>query len=252
MFVRFKLVYPLSNPVHHLSFQQVLGSASRALPAQIVFPIRSADRELGMVRLTGGGNVEIVTFAPTSEISAAAVDARNADRGAVCGAKRFVLKDAYRTVRALVYVKDDGVQVELFIPTQVLETWLPIPRASRDFFEVEEQLGFLSACRRFMDSRNRMHMNGVEREVRVTGVGFLDVGEVGLDERHPPRRLSAWTSRLHVSMVYDSGDLPNHVDLFWDLFNATVLTADVLLMAGDDCVEHDLSTYAPHLTWRRN
>ncbi len=97
-----------------------------------------------------------------------------------------------------------------------------------------------------------MYMNGVQREARVTGAGFLDVGEVGLDERRPPRRLSAWTSRLHVSMAYDSGDLADHVDLLWDLFNATVLTANVLLVAGDDCNERDLSTYEPRLTWRRD
>ncbi len=111
MFARFKLVYALSRPVHHLSFQQVLGNASRALPAQIVFPIRSADRELGTVRLTGGGNVEIITFAPTPENPVAAVEGQDASHGAVCGTKRFVLKDAYRTIRALVYTQDDAVRV---------------------------------------------------------------------------------------------------------------------------------------------
>lgn len=252
MFARFKLVYTLSNPVHHLSFQQVLGNASRAVPAQIVFAIRTADRDLGTVRLTGGGNVEIVTFAQTPENPVAAVDGRDANRGAACGVKRFVLKEAYRTIRALVYTKNDGVRVELFIPTQILETWLPIPRARRDFLEIEEQKRFLPKCRRFIASRNRMHINGVQRDVRVTGAGFLEVGEVGLDERQPPRRVSTWTSRLHVSLAYESGDLPNHVELRWDLFNATVLTANLLLLNGDDCDERDLSTYEPRLTWRRD
>ena len=251
-FARYKLVYALSSPVHHLSFQQVLGNASRGSPAQIVLAIRSTNRELRTVRLTSGGNVEIVTLTPTHGHPVSAAESNDANRGATCGARPFVLKNAYRTIRALVYTKDDGVRVELFIPTQILETWLPIPRAKRDFFEIEEQTRFLPESRRFMASRNRMYINGVQCEGRVTGAGFLDVGESERDERQPPRRLSAWTSRLHVTMAYDSSDLPDHVDLQWDLFNATVLTANILLLNGKDCVEHDLSTYEPRLTWQRD
>ena len=104
---------------------------------------------------------------------------------------------------------------------------------------------------------NPMSIDGQRVEARLNGdvVEFLDVGEFGGDPGRTPQRLSAWTSRVRITMEYDSPGHPRSVDLQWTLFNASVLAAHFLIVvdgAGTPafrCFEHDLTTYDPHVRW---
>ena len=84
---------------------------------------------------------------------------------------------------------------------------------------------------------------------QFAGVEFLDVGEFAGDPERAPRRLSAWTARVRITMEYNSPTHPASIDLRWTLFNASVLTAHALIVVDGDCLERDLSTYDPHFKW---
>lgn len=248
--------YELPKPVRYLSFQLDLRDTALVAPTQIVLAVQSTDETARVLCLTSGGNIEVVSLAANRDRGKIEIemqaDWRSGDADGSCRPVPFVLSDALRSVRSLVYVENEGVRIELFIPVRVVETWLPIRRTRRDFIEVPEQSEAASQLEQFFASHNPMQINAVRAAPRITRLAFLDFGDAGLGEQRIPRRLSAWTSRLHVSMVYDSTERPRAIDLHWDLFNAAVLTANVLVVYDGGCLERDLSTYEPHLTWHRN
>ncbi len=239
--VRCTLKFAMRGTNEYLSFQQVRRRADDVLPTSIVLAIRAGDVSLGTVRLTGGGNVEVVRLASAKVGSAAA--------GSGCDTERFVQSEAQHTVRAIVRVHDAGVRLELFMPVPLLETWIALPRSRRDFFEGEEQIRCQRELARFIAAHNPLSIDGRRVAGRFAGVAFLDVGEYGDDLGRTARRLSAWTSRVRITMEFDSPRQPRSVELKWTLFNASVLAAHALIVVDDDCQERDLSTYDPHLKW---
>ncbi len=52
-----------------------------------------------------------------------------------------------------------------------------------------------------------------------------------------------------MTTEYPSHDFPRELDLQWTLFNSSVITAPAMVLANGRCIEHDLSTYDPHLIW---
>lgn len=249
--VRYSFKFALGRANEYLSFQQVARGADVVLPSTIVLSVRSGDVKLRTVRLTRGGNVEVVRLA-SEKVGRAAQESgcRIAGRPAC---RRFAQSESQRTIRAIVHIHDAGVRLDVFMPVRILETWIPLPRSRRDFLEGDEQTRCHRQLARFIARHNPMSIDGHRVEARRTGdlidIEFLDVGEFGGDPGRTPRRLSVWTSRVRFTMQYDSPSHPRSVDLQWTLFNASVLASHALIVVEGDCFERDLSTYDPHLRW---
>lgn len=238
--VRCTLKFALGRANEYLSFQQVERGVDAILPSTFVLSVRAGDVTLGTVRLTRGGNVEIVRL--TSKEGSVVEQSG-------CPTGRFVQTDSQGTIRAILRIHDAGVRLEVFMTVRMLETWIALKRSQRDFLEVDEQIRCRAEIARFMAKYNRMSIDGRRVEARRIDIEFLDVGELGGDAGRSHRRLSAWTSRVRITMEYDSPSHPGSVDLYWTLFNASVLTAHALIVVDGNCLERDLSTYDPHLGW---
>ena len=247
--VGYTLSYSLVGKSGHIALQQTISEHPHAAPSQIVLAVRSDALPPQTIRLTGGGNIEIVPLTASPRNAALGEDGA---RGDPCARCRFVLSDAHRTVRAVVHINANGARVELYLPAQIIETWIALPRAHRDYFEPNEQDRVLGEVRRFLTKRNRMHVNGQLQEPRIDRVAFLDVGDCEPGDEKQSGRASSWTSRIYASIRYPSTNVPREVDLHWDLFNSVVLAAQILVVADSDCRRHDISTYRPHLEWRRD
>ena len=102
---------------------------------------------------------------------------------------------------------------------------------------------------KFLANRNRMYVNGRLQKPHIDRVAFLDVGSCEPRDTQEPARSSSWTSRVYASIQYQMTETPRDADLRWDLFNNTVLTAQVLLVTRAYCQEHDVSQYRPQLEW---
>jgi hypothetical protein len=239
--ISFVLEYAVDRRYRYLSFQQVAIESGAAERSSVILAVRTDEAPLRTLQLTAGGNVEVVMI-QSPELHSTF---ENSD----CDQRRFVLTEAQRTVRVTLAIEDNGARVDLYMPVGLLETWHALGRSQGDFFEIQEQVQSQKQIIRFLASHNPTAINGVRVEGRVTQVSFLDVGEFVLPPNAHPRRLSAWTSRVHVVISYESSVTPETVELQWTLFNASVLSANAMIFANRDCLEIDISSYSPTLEW---
>jgi hypothetical protein len=245
--MRYTLHYDIPPGGEFVSLQHRVEPRDAMFLSNIVLTVTAADLPPQTVQLTSGGNVEVVRLVPVSNPAGAHDREGPPAVGAVSDGATFVLTDAHRTVRTLLYVEDAGVRMDLFIPVGILETWQPIPRAHRDFLEAAEQERSRERIARFARAHNPLSINDIPAEARISAIDFLDVGEFG-DEADPaPRRLSTLTSRVRIRIEYPSPTPLREFDLHWTLFNPAILTAHALILVDGRCFEQDISTYNPHL-----
>jgi len=161
------------------------------------------------------------------------------------------LRNGDRSVRSIVAVEDWGVEIELLIPTPVIETWIPIGRANRDFIEANERRRAISMAEAFIADRFDVRVNGSNRLATAVKAHFLDPASPQDAMDGELHRLSAWTTGLLLSLQFRSAQRPEHVEVHWKLFNAIVLTANALMVTPVGCHQVDFSTYNPRWSWDR-
>ena len=253
------LHYKIPSGSPYVSFQLAPPSFGSATHAAIVaLAVRVDGKGRNAIRLANDGNVEIVHFAtmPPGQDSA---DPHLG--GNHCGTRReqwFAWRNQDRSVRSIVSVEEWGVHIELLIPTPVIETWLPITRASRDFIESIEQNRAIAKVNAFFADRFDVRVNESRFLRPTTEAKFLDFWVAEPASDRAPGRRCAWTSRLYVSLRFRSADRPNRVEIGWKLFNAVVLTANALMVTPDEDHElvptsrqHRFSKYKPRWVWPR-
>ncbi|RJP37890.1 MAG: hypothetical protein C4547_05300 [Phycisphaerales bacterium] len=281
--VEYVLEYDVSRAGRYLSFQQRPTDGAGALGTRIAIAVRSAGGGgTNELTLTTGGNVEVVTWErrpPAGNDDPPAVGPvadtppetpsswHPAGAHAPCDRRAFVLTDAFKTLRGVVAIEDEKVRVSVYVPAPMIETWMPLPRAERDFLDPAEQDAAAARFARFCAERIRLCIDG-SRPALVGGdndasdlilgdratngkvaARFLNVGDIEPEVTAAPARLSYWTSRILVRMEYALHPPADRVDVEWTLFNSVVVVAPVLLVAGGKCVELDVSTYQPSVRW---
>jgi hypothetical protein len=65
-----------------------------------------------------------------------------------------------------------------------------------------------------------------------------------------PGRLGAAGSTATVTLVHPLAGRPTRVELDWSLFNAAVLSAEVVVVEGETCERRRVSANEPSLSWR--
>jgi hypothetical protein len=231
-----KLEYKTPVRPRHLFFQ-LLPQGAGPERRHLVLAVRStALARERLLTLTSGGNAEVVSLhwdgqSPTeSDCGPAALDAE---------AGRL------QTLRALLRLDGSAARLDVVIPVALVETWLPLPRRERDWLATAEQEAVRERLAALVRGRSILHAEGRTSEPTSATVTFLALDDASLDAPAPARRVSTWTGRVRISLTFPAG-IP--VELEWDLFNAAVLTADVFVLAGNECTRHRLSTYAPRLS----
>jgi len=234
------VAYALSREMNYVSLQQRLDQPIKAGPVQFVLAVRRKQEAPRALRISDRGNVEIVLLkpAPTAGV-----------RSGECDIATFTNEDPLTSIRAVMTITDGGVRVDAIIPLTILKSWIELRNADRDFITSAEQLALTERVEALLESKNPLEINGKPAETKKTVVNFLDLGE--LAPRGEPRRLSVWTTRLIASRFYDSATVDD-VKLTWTLFNASVLSANALIVDDKGCTDSDFSSYSPTLRWTRS
>lgn len=224
--------YPLSGPLRWLSFRMAPGEWSPSRARRLTLAVRDeGTAERRFVTLTSGGNVETLRFGapePTPACGAAALD--RAD-------------DGTSGVVALWRPEASGARADIVVPLGVLESWLPIARADPDLIEAAEQRAAGAHVLELVASRVRLATGNGETIGPASGeVVFLGLDAEAAAAASPPRALDAWTARVRVTLRFDRPGT-----LTWDLWNARVTTAHVIVLDANGCAERRLSTYDPKL-----
>jgi hypothetical protein len=235
--VTYLFEYALASTPRHLSFQQAPGEGAAALPSQLYLEARPVGSDdLQVIRLTNGGNVETLKFEWPG------------DGG---GRPSISRVDELQAVVACLDVHEVDVRVTLEIPLPMLETFLSIERADRDFLEVSEQMAAMPRLRAFFQGRNPIWINGQALNASDTKLEFLDIDSSGLDKSTHSTRLGAWMTRVTVIQSYKPNSRPDQIELHWNLFNAAVLEAEAIVVCNGRRSNHRISTYEPTLRWSR-
>ena len=230
--VLLRIEHALERPPRWVSFHLAPGQAPTARARRVELTITDESAAGGAaqrsVTLTSGGNVETLRFGSPEPV-------------ATCGPALLDRPDRLQSVQAILRSEDAGRRLEIVIPLRLLESWLPIPRASPDEISVAEQQAARQGIVDLVAARVRMSGGGNVGSAALAGVTFLGLDDAATSAP-APRPLGAWTARVAVALHF-----PQDGPIEWDLWNARVLTASVVVMKGGACEERRLSTYAPSL-----
>ena len=221
------LEYALDRAPRWLSFRMLPEAWSPSRARRMTLAVRDATSpEPRIVTLTNGGNVETLRF-PDLPASRA------------CGVAAL---DAPAELVALWRTDAEGARLDVVMSLGVLETWLPIPRVDDDVLSVTEQREARASVLDLVASRMRV----VTERGETVAPSAREIAFLGLDgaavDPHELRPLDAWTARVRVSLRFDRPG-----SLTWDLWNARVTSARVIVLDSHGCAERRLSTYEPKL-----
>jgi len=234
--VKYRIAYAIAPPPSFLTLQQTFFRDGPSHAAQLsLFVAASPDGPGRTIQLTNRGNVETLEIKwPDRE------DARPQVR----------IADEFKSVSARLSIEDSQATLDIHMPLTLLETFLPIDRADRNFLTPAEQSAAAARLQDFFAGRNALHADGKRIAPRVAALRMLAPDENELVDA-PPRRLGAWSARMGVRLCYPLDAAPQTLELHWDLFNSAVLEATVCLAAGAEFRTERLSSYAPMLRWPR-
>ena len=123
--------------------------------------VRSKDRETDrFIRLTSGGNVETLAFFPCDPERAHARKPTLGRGERSARAEEALDVSRFKSVRAFVYIDEDRVRIDVFMPVTLVETWLPIDRADRDFLEPAEMNAARNRLLGLFTHQNQLSIDG--------------------------------------------------------------------------------------------
>jgi hypothetical protein len=224
--------YALSGPPRWLSFRMAPGAWSPSRARRLSLAVRD-EGTAGprVVTLTSGGNVETLRFGTPEPVPACGTAALDRPDEGTSGVIALWRPDA------------DGARVDIVVPLGVLESWLPIARVDPDRLDASEQRAAGAPVLELVTSRVRLAAGNGETIGPSSGeVVFLGPDGEAAAAAPPPGALDAWTARVRVSLRFDRPGT-----LAWDLWNARVTTARIIVLDADGCIERRLSTYDPKL-----
>ena len=227
----YNIEYPLAKAPRHLTFQLKVGEAM-SVPAVLTLSVaREGLPAEPNLQLSDEGNVETLAFDWPETAHAAASSGTDVKALQEQRQQKETGITSYAATYAFVYIQDDEVRVEILMPVVTLETWLPIPRADKDFLEVAEQTAAHNGIGEFFTSQNELKIDGVPVKPTLGKLDFYGVDANDFAMATAPRRLSAWTARVGAILTYSTKGAPRHVDLKWTLFNVRTFAARGFIFA---------------------
>ena len=240
------LEHPTRSPPRYLTFQQLLGGEHAAMPVRLALSVTAAgDATARFIQLTNRGNVETLEFAWSDRAVRKSIPASVSGRQA-----GHPGHDRFKSVRARMHIEGTVVHCDIYIPLVLLETWLPLRRASRDFIDAKEMTEAQARLRAFFAGRNPIRINSRRASPTTIRLSFLGPDASSIDEPQA-ERLGAWSARVGVRLTYDTDAPVDQVELAWDLFNNAVFNATVTTVFGDLRNEKVVTPYSPSVSWSR-
>ena len=246
----YMLEHPTRSPPRYLTFQQFLGGEHAPMPVRLALSVTAAgDATARFIQLTNRGNVETLDFSWPDSAVKKTIPASVS--GQQPGHPEHALgQDRFRSVYACMHIEGTVVCCDIYMPLVLLETWLPLRRASRDFIDVREMTDARERLRAFFAGRNRIRINGRRAAPSAVRLSFLGPDALSIDEPQL-ERLGAWSARVGVRLTYKTDVPVSQVELVWDLFNNAVFNATVTTVFGDSRNEKVVTRYSPSVSWSR-
>lgn len=242
------LEHPTRSPPRYLTFQQFLGGQHAPMPVRLALSVTAAgDATSRFIQLTNRGNVETLEFvwpdpAAKKSIPASVAGQQPGDPGHAQNPERF------KSVYACVYTEGKAVRCDIYMPLVLLETWLPLRRASRDFIDAKEMSDERERLRTFFAGRIQIRINDRRAAPSAVRISFLSPDASSIDEPQV-ERLGVWSARVGVRLTYETHVPVRQVELVWDLFNNAVLNAAVTTVFGDSQNDKVVTPYSPSVSW---
>jgi len=249
-----RAVYVLEHPTHspprYLTFQQFLGGRHAPMPVRLALSVTAAgDATARFIQLTNRGNVETLEFAwPDPAVKKSIPSSVSGQQPGYPG--HAPEQDRFKSVYACVQIEGMVVRCDIYVPLVLLETWLPLRRASRDFIDAGEMTDARERLRAFFAGRNRFRINDRPAAPSAVRLSFLGPDALSIDEP-PVERLGVWSARVGVRLTYETDVPVSQVELVWDLFNNAVFNATVTTVFGDSRNEKVVTPYNPIVSWSR-
>ena len=244
------LEHPTRSPPRYLTFQQFFGGQHAPMPVRLALSVtKTGDATARFIQLTNRGNVETLEFvwpdpAVKKSIPASVAGQQPGDPGHAQNPERF------KSVYACVYTEGTAVRCDIYMPLVLLETWLPLRRASRDFIDAKEMSDERERLRTFFAARIQIRINDRSAVPSAVRISFLSPDALSIDELQV-ERLGAWSARVGVRLTYETHVPVRQVELVWNLFNNAVLNAAVTTVFGDSQNEKVVTPYSPSVSWSR-
>jgi hypothetical protein len=241
---------PTKTPPRYLTFQQFLGGEYAPMPVRLALSVTTGDDATSrFIQLTNRGNVETLEFAG-SEPAAQRLMSASVSGDQPGHPSHALRRDRFKTVYARMHIEGKTVRCDIYMPLVLLETWLPLQRASRDFIDAKEMAAARERLRAFFAGHNPIRLNDRLAAPSAVRLDYLGPDALSIDEPQV-ERLGAWSARVGVRLSYENNAPVSRVEWIWDLFNNAVLNATVTTAFGDSRSEKVVTLYSPSVSWSR-
>lgn len=129
---------------------------------------------------------------------------------------------SYSAVYSYVYITDTEIRHEMLIPLLTLEDWVPLERADPDFMSVEEQESAVPLIFEFLDSQQRMKINGNRVEPRLERADFFGPEYRDFASETPRSEVSVHNARVGVILSFPAPEIPRQMTFEWDHFDERI------------------------------
>jgi len=246
----YQVEYPLAHPPTHFTFQQIFGAGSMPIPALVTLVLtREGLPPESPLRVPGEEGAATVALDWSETAGSTAPDYAETKAREEEKRKQDMGISSYAATYAFVYIGNEEVRVEILMPLLTLETWQPVTRTNRDFWEVSEQVAARKPLEDFLAGQNELKIDGVVVKPKLDRLDFYGVDFKDFAMRAAPQLLSAWTARVGAILTYSTKGAPGHVDLKWTLFSNEMLAARAVIFAYDKGARFTFYPRTPVYHW---
>lgn len=212
--------YPLAAGVRLVVFQYRLSGDSPFAHRQIqLTPVDEHGQPLGLLRLSTGGNIDLI-----------AIDDTVSDQRILRRAENWIEK--FQVPHITTRIVDRELVVEVNMPAPLLRTWISLARRSIDVIDREDVDDARQTLRTWFDRQLLITMNGKAASPAATQLSLQTVSHDLITNRETDSACF-WISSIKFVARFPCPDAGPVVDLTWRGFNGAVLQAIAEVVAGD-------------------
>ena len=242
MRIHYHADYRLSDPIHHLSFQAALQQGTLIVAWQLTCVVRAAGQpDARTIRLTSRGNIETVKIIRTPQGVAVATGGADAAMGCADRIGEGLCAD--------IRIQEDGLHARIEVPLPLLSTWMSLPTTDDEYLTVFEQQQTVNALGDPWKNALVVRMDAVEVAAQSLKFTWIPLDAESDGSMELGGDVSIWNGRLRVELHFPTNGFPASLELRWNLFNHSALTAHAYLRSGQTVTEHEFSTYAADYHW---
>jgi hypothetical protein len=235
----YTLEYPLAKPPASLGFRQNFHTGDFTMPVAVQLTVvREGSTSPAIIPVTEDEKPERISF-DWSQPPAV-----------VAAAKPTPAKPAaFASTEAFVYIQNDEVRVEILMPLAVLESWQPVPRASKQFLEIIEQAAARARLEAWLTAQNEVKIDGVIVKPRLGRLDFFGLDFQNFAAIPEAKRLPVANAQVGAILDYSTKGPPRHVELKWTLLGDRLPAVRAVVFAYDKGTRVAFTAQQPAFAW---